>query len=203
MRTRRSFVAGAALLVCALPYICRAEMLTFAIEGIVQSTEDPLDRGIVQVGDRVVYEFTFDSSAPNEASFPETRGEYSGDSATFRSGSQTIVAQLPVIRIETNDWFQVRSILPSELYPGLVGSLFFTFSDPLSSVLASPDLPAEPYPLTEFGLLTFGGVIAGVPDKPSETSLYFNGTIDRFYKVPEPASILLFIVLSGIFVKHR
>lgn len=84
MEPKRVVLGIVFILVMALPALwCHGAVLTFTMEGPVQTVSDPLGLGFVQVGDHVAYTFTFDSTAPNGSYPPGSSGSYSGISATF------------------------------------------------------------------------------------------------------------------------
>ena len=202
MRRKTGFIPIlAAFLVLALPVAAQATTLIWAMEGDIQTVDDPLGLiGFAHSGDRVVYTFTFDSNAPDTN--PSTSGGwYTGSSTTLEVGIQEVTSDFPYLEIQhdpsfhANDFFNVWSHLE---VTGMPGSIYFRLLDPFGTGLTNISLPLEPYDLTAFAWTEFSATIIGPPspNNPSGTLLSFNGSVDSFYAIAEPGSLLF--VLGGL-----
>jgi hypothetical protein len=102
-------VLATLILIPGLPWgiqQAHAEILTFAMEGNVTSITDFggfLD--FVSIGDRFVYEFTFDTDAPDLNATPRI-GQYDGISATATVSEFILPAGSPSILIQhpSDEW---------------------------------------------------------------------------------------------------
>jgi hypothetical protein len=184
------FLSAAALIGPA----ARAEVRTFAMEGSVSYKDDPLNMlKWVNVGDRMVYTFSFDSEAPDTS--PLTSGaEYGGLWATLGVGDTQLAVDAPDILIgHPSDIFRLHSLFQFGPYNG---DAFLTLADQgaISDALTDVSLPSVPYDLAPWALKYFDiGIYVPQTGYPPILSLGFFGDIDSFHIVPEPATLVLLI----------
>jgi hypothetical protein len=183
-----------------LAQVARAAVVEMEMIGRIATVQDSLGLlPFAHVGDRVVYRFSYDSEAPDTNGTP-TSAFYAGIHASLRAGTQDIsVLDAPAIEIQhPNDLFDVSSNLANTgLSQNLTqGFVYFRLSDqPNGDALTSTDLPLIPYDLSLFLSRGFQVSFFGPPASPPGENPYlglFAGTIDFFYLVPEPVSLLLF-----------
>ena len=201
MKTRRCRWLPVALVVLALASAgVEGAIITFGMEGEITSRYDPL--GLLDwahTGDRVVYTFTFDTTAPDQNSTP-WQGWYTGLAACLRVGLTDVAVGAPSLAVQQPNSFIVASSLSPGGFPGAVS---FTLDDQDFEAIPTADPPTAPYDLSLFELRDFQLGVYGPPIPPSSysTFVYFFGPVDSFYLVPEPCT--LFTVAFGILVATR
>ncbi len=200
MKTRR-FALSVLCLLGITPVSGSAAILTFTFEGHITGKRDPLGLlNFADVGDDVVYTFSFDSEAvPN--SYTATSASYRGMSAALLAHQTSFISQRPSIWIQHPlDLFDVSSVFEVTL-PGLQpqGYVYSRLSDQSeSNALTSVDLPAVPYDLTPFSHRTFSlAFTMPIPGGSSEI-LSLSGQVDRF--TPEPNTLVL--MMSAILLSR-
>jgi len=187
-----------------LPATASGSILTFAFDGQVDVVDDR--HGLlpfVHVGDRVTYTFSFDSDAPDTNPYIFA-AEYKGLTAFLKAGSMDMECPPPTIIIQhPGDVFDVESdinVSLPRLQPG--GSIYFALIDQAeSNALPNTALPTVPYDLTPFASREFSASFILPPPAYSEAASFW-GHIDRFYAVPEPATLAL-VLAGGLLVLAR
>jgi hypothetical protein len=178
--------------------VSRAEVRTFAMEGMVSYKNDPLNMiDWVDFGDRMVYTFSFDSETPDLNPLTSV-AEYEGLSATLRVADTSIAVTPPRILIgNTLDIFRLHSDLTLN---SSFGDAFLTLSDQADrNALTDTSLPTVPYDLAPWELKHFDfGIDIPQSGYPPVVTLTFGGNIDAFYIVPEPVSMALLLLGSPL-----
>lgn len=205
MRTERRVVAGAALLaVCALPYLCRAEMLTYMTEGTIYEAHDPM--GLIpfaKIGDRVTHAVRIDSLAQSTSGHPSV-GLYTGIDGTLNVGDRSSLATLPTVRVQDGAVSEIFDISSQIDIDGMQSPVASRLSAEWQNAIPGPDLPHLPYQLDLFNgsrsiwILVRGPV--GSDGYPTES--WFTSTIDSFQVVPEPSSAVLLSVTLLFLVRR-
>jgi hypothetical protein len=196
-----------AFAVIACPAISRAAVIQMEMTGTITTVEDPLGLlPFVHPGDQVVYQFSYDSDAPDGAPSSDSVGLYTGISASLHAGTQILaVSDAPLIDIvHPNDYLEVSSHLTNaglsnELSGGFV---YFRLSDQVeSNALTNTNLPVEPYDLSPFAHREFQVFFRG-PPRPGGGSEYYNflfyGNVDTWTLVPEPLSLVMIFPILGL-----
>lgn len=205
---RKTLLLALGFLLLGPPLAAQGEIVTWAMEGTIQSVTDPLGLiGFAQVEEHVLYTFTFDRDTP-DTNPTTTSATYLGSAATFAVGTTSFPAAAPQIDIQrhpsfhANDLFNVSSGLQVE---GMPGSVYFRLRDPLGTALTDTALPPQPCPLASFAGAGFSASVSGPPSpgNPSGTLLSFTGSVDAFYAMPEPCSLMLFAMATMAFAIRR
>jgi hypothetical protein len=190
----KSILAAAIAAALFCPLVSQGTILTFVMEGTVSDVTDPGGvLGFARLGDRVTYEFSFDSGAPDTNGSPYLAW-YSGIDDSLRAGS-TDLTLLGSSRLEIQqaDLFHVSS---RAVVGDLTASVDFTLNDLDNIAIPDTSLPLVPYDLAPFELR---GFVFGVyspatpPDTYPPVLSTFSGGIDSFYAVPEPAMLLIMV----------
>jgi hypothetical protein len=185
---------GAALLALALPVIARAEVLTWVMEGTVQNVvESPVGWSpLGQEGDRVSYSITFDSETlPQHQSFQAI-------SASAHIGSQLLSVSNPMFGFLAQPP-EAFVAIGQVAIGNITGSVDFELHHYLAGVLDSNHLPPQPYSLSDFESATFNIGLYGVYPQQK----WLSGTIDAFYAIPEPSSLLLGLAMFTCASRRR
>ena len=202
MLTRRFLMVLGGFLLIAPP-AARAAVLTFAMEGPITFKDDPVGLlDFAEVGDRVVYTFSFDTDAPDTHGAP-TLAVYDGIASSVLVGDRQLSSGQPLISIQEHDLFQVFSDVAM---PEGVSRIAFTLHDRDLVAILTKALPEEPYGLEPFEDKEFDFVLDMPPVPPDTifTRFEFYGDIDRFYIVPEPATaVLVCLGLTAVIRKRR
>lgn len=209
MKTRR-FALSVLCLLGITPISGSAAILTFAFEGHITGKHAP--PGLLpfaDLGAPVLYLFTFDEGAANTYPLPGA-GTYGGISAELKVAGTILSCSPPRVSITDSDHrdvFDVSSPLDVSL-PGLLPGGFTYFrlynpgtNDPIEGI----ELPNEPYESNLFANREFAVSFYALPDPPGSSSelLSVYGQIDRFYKIPEPASLACFLWAGRLLVSGR
>jgi hypothetical protein len=194
----------AGVIAFAIVPLAHGEVRTFVMEGnvtVIQNPTGALD--FVHLGDRVVYTFTFDSNAPDLDPVPAV-GEYTFLAGSLLVGSNPIPLTPQGILVgHPLDLFEVQS---GAAMSGLTNTYArLTLDDQAeSNALVDASLPVAPYDLALFQYKGF--VIQGlgpvIPPGTYPSISNLEGSIDRFYAVPEASSVLL-LCLGGLLLKRH
>ncbi len=201
MRCMRLLMMG--LLIC-WPAVSQGAVLTFGFEGSVDHIGyDPLAPVDIQVGDKLVYEYTFDTNPPYVGG-----GIYGAIGASITVGDD----RFPVVPPSTGE--PAVQLLPSISNPGLLtvwSSVEFDVpnasrsgnvavmltgvlrpgneSPPWWPLLSPPDLSAD------FTSAMWSAYIFG--QEYNDPPYGLSGTVTRSYVVPEPITAVL-VAFAGI-----
>lgn len=189
----------------------QAAVITFGFEGVVDSVgSDPLAPISVQPGDRLVYEYTFDTNPP----YIGGAGSYAAIDASITVGDdqfllkpdplgypptliQAYTSNPGLFGVQSHVGFDVSGLsrrgyvavsLEGRLRPG-------NEPPPWWPLLSPPDLSAD------FTSATWGMNIFG--QEYNDPTFQLLGTVTRSYQVPEPTAALLLVLMGILLAGNR
>lgn len=193
MRYKRLLTLG---LMLGLPAVSQAAILTFALEGNVDTITNLTGSPVaVYEGDRAVLNYTFDSDAPHNNGV----ASYDGISSSLRIGDDVFTTVgLPNISVHagTNHSSSVNSAV---IGLGATGRMQFSLQSNRNDIFADGSLPEVPPDITLFSSKWFQVVINDATGSPQ---LGISGSIDSSYVVPEPLSAM-FLGAGGLLMGGR